>query len=923
MSSRLVAPHPYGLYSQDEAPPPPQASPEHHALRNSRSSPNPAAPEHAMAPTAKLTPARATKHRRHFVFTDPVAFRFVLPDTRGEPRADTYRYLEDDSATVVVERHGRLQGYELYIVEQWACSRVHPTFIITTYTGDPNHSVLVGVLGVPTNEEEWSPRLRVYFKAVSQFHARPKETNLGMLMVTNLSSFPSALTVIPVPDGDVKKHRRDFIVNENLKRLGCSGRSGMSLSAPAGATQAKFMQLYKTGERIPLYDAVLELVKLSQVALMIFGKLEQEYADGMLCDVTEKAINDWWTEIGSEYYNIEPTDGILGPTTVAALLGMLMGARNRLNYVGAPVAKDAFDVFSLKRGIAYFQKSQKMERTRRLDRHTLNQLHKVTAKAAAGEGWAVPKAVKSTVAELGKGGEMVLGMVGRDKAGIGEIETLDIDRFVSLVHGERAKWLWYGKPRRGGAGDIRPNEDSANYTFSGDDRGGYMWSHHRNDSLSAEEDIDVRRKEKESPSDIYLGQPPDSATSVVDNTDSQLRKTVFKSVTGKMSDARSGLGRIKDAVGRRGHASRHSKDDGTDIEGRALGVDISQASSTTLAPSTGVPPSPKGITKSFTWKNAPMDYQNGHPKGKDHISRVISASRGRDSESPGDSRANLSESVSREQTPKDIEAEARWAAQVRDIRRSILVSEPSVGGSAYGDGDLEGPLLGAEREPHIYQALLRRRNSISAAAPSSEEGRNEAWWPRQMSFSSAEEAVLGWNPISAVDDGKGDGDTWAALQNQKSMAEGLKHLFEKVSDLRDRVGPWVEQKVGGIDALDDQASRDQEGFQSLYFQLTETYQAVKQSSQDVLGDERAHVTETVKEIEILGAKLEYEINELISKVQDVEDGVSQFSRQVSDLEMRAHELETHLNTESWAHWAVRSITGIGTGPNITRPRRQP
>lgn len=165
------------------------------------------------SPSASTNNTPNTSKRRHCVFADPVAFR----------------YLEEDSATVVVERRGRLKGYELYIVEQWACSRVHPTFVITTYTGDPNHSVLVGVLGVPADEESWSPRLRVYFKAIAQFHARPKETPLGMLMVTNLSSFPSALTVIPVPDGDVRKHREDFLVNESLKRLGCSGRSGKHL----------------------------------------------------------------------------------------------------------------------------------------------------------------------------------------------------------------------------------------------------------------------------------------------------------------------------------------------------------------------------------------------------------------------------------------------------------------------------------------------------------------------------------------------------------------------------------------------------------------------------------------------------------------------------------------------------------------------
>jgi hypothetical protein len=828
---------------------------------------------------------------------------------------------------VVIERRGKLHGYELYLVEQWACSRVHPTFVITTYTGDQNHSVIVGVLGVPADEDTWSPRLRVYFKAISQYHARPKETPLGMLMVTNLTSFPSALTVIPVPDGDVRKHREDFIVNENLKRLGCSGRSGMSLSMPAGATQAKFFQLYKTSDRIPLYGAVIELVKLCQVALMIFGKLEQEYADGHLCDVTEKAINDWWTEIGSEYYNVEPTDGILGPTTVAALLGMLMGARNRLNYYGAPVAKDAFDVYSLKRGIAYFQKAQKMERTRRLDRHTLDRLHRVTAKAAAGEGWAVPKAVKSTVAELsGKGGEMVMGMVGRDKAGIGDIETLDIDRFVSLVHGERAKWLWYGKPRRGGGAEqFGKSDPEANImSFTKDHQGGYIWSHNRADrvdSMQLEDDTELRRKEtekekekekerekeKQAPNTVYANKPPGSAISMLESPnerDPQLRKTVFKSVTGKMSDARSGFGRIKDAVGLRGHASRHSKDEGAGY----FGPD----STTTLSP-TGTPISPQ-MTKTFTWKETPGQYQNGAPKGQD-LSPGAVVSRHLESES------TLAVDVPAVTvSPDDAQKEdivAKWTEQVKEIRTSLVENDPSVAGSTYGDGDLEGPLLEAERAPDSRQILLHRRHSIAGMVPDTPHHRNEAWWPRSMSFSEAEEAVLGWEPVGALGDDGDESDNWAALQKQKFIAEEFKHLYEKVMDLQEEIAPWVSKRVRSIDELDEQAARDQEGFQTLYYQLTEQYQSVQQNSQDILEDERSHVMEAIKDIEVLGAKLEYEINALVSKVQDVEDGVSQFQRQVDDLESKADELEVQLRTESWLHWAVRSVTGIGTAP----PRR--
>ena len=53
-------------------------------------------------------------------------------------------------------------------------------------------------------------------------------------------------------------------------------------------------------------------------------------------------------------------------------------------------------------------------------------------------------------------------------------------------------------------------------------------------------------------------------------------------------------------------------------------------------------------------------------------------------------------------------------------------------------------------------------------------------------------------------------------------------------------------------------------------------------------------------------------------VHDVEDGIQSFERQVEDVERRAEELKVQLETESWLHWFVRTLTGVGTGPNITR-----
>jgi hypothetical protein len=809
-----------------------------------------------------------------------------------------------------------LPGYELYLVEQWACSRQSPTLVIATYTGDDKHSVVVGVLGVPADESTWSPRLRLYFKAIEKYHARPKETPLGDLMVTNLSSFPSALTVIPVPDGDIRKHRQVFIVNEDLKRLGCSGRSALTLSDPTAATQAKFYQLYKTCDRIPFFQSVLELVKLCQVSLFMFGKLEQEYIDGLLCDVTETAIGDWWTQIGAEYYNIEPTDGILGPTTVAALLGTLMGARNRLHWYGAPVTKDVFDIDSTKRGIAYFQKAQKLERTRRLDRQTLLKLHNVTAKAAASEGWGVQKAVKSTVAEIGgKRGEIVIGMVGgRDKGGISDIETLDIDKFIALAYGERAKWLWQGKPRRTGTDHHEKSPDMGHMLFGKEELAPTQPSK-RIQSLPLEEELE--KKKDDSPG-VYSTPPPGSATSMADSPSEKevLRRTVFKSVAGKMSDARSGLGRIKASVGGglRGHASRPSKDESPESG-------LSSPSMGTLAHTSTALSGPAAVGRAFTWKQKPEEYMNALKSDKeaDFPPSLVESLPDTD-KTAVEQRSVRGSAV--EDTPKAKQFEGEFNTMSGDNRKDTLPGPPSVAGSAIDEADLLGPLMEAERSTSIPLFSLQRRHSVELSRLSLKQPLNENRWPRRLSFGDAEEAVLRWEEIAEIPDASEDGGESAdMLQKQANLAEVSRSLYANIALLKRDVEPWVRAKISGISAIDQAYARDTDALQALYYSWTDTFQRVKASSTELVAEERGHLTESLKDVEVLLARLEYEIAALRSKVEDVEDGVVEFEKQVESVEKRAEELKTQLETESWLHWFVRTLTGIGTGPNITRPRQ--
>ncbi|CAH0029626.1 unnamed protein product [Clonostachys rhizophaga] len=827
--------------------------------------------------------------RKNIVFPDPIAFR----------------YLEDDPCVRVVERRATLRGYELYLVEQWACSRQSPTLVIVTYTGDEKHSVVVGVLSVPADENLWSIRLRVYFKATGQYLARPKDTELGELMVTNLSSFPSSLTVIPVPDGDIKAHRMNFIVNENLKRLGCSGRSALTLTPPAEATKAKFLSLYKVSDKINFTTAVIELVKLCQVALYMFAKLQHEYIDGLLCDVTEKAIGDWWTEVGAEHFNFEPNDGILGPATVAALLGMFMGARNRLYSYGAPVAKDVFDVENTKRGIYYFQKSVKLERTRRLDRPTLLKLHNVTAKAAAGEGWGVQKAMKSRMTEIGgKRGEIVMGIVsGKDKGGLADVETLDMDTFVTFAYGERAKWLWYGKPRRSPAESNNPEPGPSALAFGKHEESAQAL--YRPPTAQNNEEPEFKRREE-----FHHSFPEISPSSTANFMESPgekeaSRRNVLKSVAGKMSDAKSGFGRFKDVVGgsRRGHVSRPSITTKEEIVQAKNGQPVlSSASDISSIASPGIMP----IGRAFTWKNKPEEYLAAMKRGEDAFTVPPPIMESRDpSTSTSDSK----------NAKRPADSDPELSNLVSDLRKEVLNADVSTGGSAVDEQDFQGSAAEAERKEFMHQLELARRNSFEVGQLYVKHEFNENRWPRRTSFGDAEEAILTWEEIIDI-----EGYT-ESLKDVKAVAEVVRNLSLSIDDITYNVEPWVEDKLRSVAVLDERLARDKEDIQALYQQLSEACYRVRYSSEQVIGDERSSLTQSVKDIEELLTRLEYEINSVSQKVDDVEEGVQNFQRQVEDVEKKAEELKAQLETETWLHWVVRKVTGIGMGANIIEDRR--
>ena len=811
-------------------------------------------------------------HQR-FVFTDPVALR----------------YLEEDPSTDVLQRRTILEGYEIYIVEQWACSRDQPTFVISTYTGDPSHTTFVGVLSVPTDETTWSPRLKLYFDALKESQARKKETPLGTIMVTDLGSFSSALTVIPVPEGDIKSHKEDFIVNENLKRLGCAGRAGLKLQPPLPATEAKFHQLYRASEKVPLYNAVPELVKQCQIALMVFDKLKPEYVDGLLCDVTEKAIGDWWADIGADLYNIEPSDGVLGPTSVAAILGTLLGARNRLHTYGAPVGKDAFDIDNLKRGISGFQKSQKLTRSRRLDRVTLDRLHRVTAKAANAEGWT--DAVKSTMAELsGQGGEMVMGMVrGREKGGIADIETLDIDTFVQCCYGARAKWLWLGKLRKSVTDHGFTRASTSDIMFTTGEQGGYLWTSrkkHSTEDLHAERSSSALEQHGRSPETWPV-------------EEKEHRK---KGVSGRVSDARAGLGRFKDAVGLpglRSHHHKHSRD----------GIDITHdiAYNPSLE-SDGETSAAKTRTTTGLTSDSKLE---GDLESRAEDERSTQPSAGAESnpdlkppEIHIDTAPTVTESEPQIQQAGHLPVSQPLAGVEEESDLELTRTRSTAPSSEQGDGD--------DAQPTLKLMSLGRAQSFQELRNVDDfPERRDDRYPRHLSFSNVEDVVHASKPLVERPRIEDTAPLEELVAHEDMLASDVRLFSSRILELRDYTAPWVECQVRSVDGLSTFLYDQHEELNSVYLERFGDFQRLRERSTDLLTDEQSYLNDGVKRVELLGAKLDYELHVLESKVEDMEEGLTDFERHIVNVEGRIKGLvqgeEEH--SSSWMTW-IRQTLGL-------------
>ncbi|KAG8804735.1 hypothetical protein FRC20_003849 [Serendipita sp. 405] len=247
-----------------------------------------------------------------------------------------------------------LEGYQMYAVEKWVVDRSKFMKVVVVFTGDPKDVISVTVVTPSsklTNEQaqmEYDNACRL----LRRDGARPRQTVLGVILTTNLASFRSDLNIVRIPGGDYLADQDKLYVNINLLRLGCGGRTALTLESPSESIQERFKQLYSIPaiavQRLTFEHVVLAFVKLVQSALMIYDLLDMsDERDGLLGDATVDSVQRWTLEIGEKLreLRLEPAERILDPPVVASILSVVASTRSKLLALlptAANVPKDPF-----------------------------------------------------------------------------------------------------------------------------------------------------------------------------------------------------------------------------------------------------------------------------------------------------------------------------------------------------------------------------------------------------------------------------------------------------------------------------------------------------------------------------------------------------------------------------------------------------
>ncbi|KAF9586126.1 hypothetical protein BGW38_009396 [Lunasporangiospora selenospora] len=357
-----------------------------------------------------------------YVFCERESIREICKDTPGI-------HIEHEDVV--------LEGYQIYLVEQWAIERNREVSTAVSFTGDPVHTIHAIVIAVDQPSVD-CPRLEKVLDLLRVAKARAKETPYGQLFVTNLSSFASSLNIVLVPkDGNFDTYRRRFYLNLNLRRMGCSGRSALTLKPPSDAQREKFNQLYRISDSTDFEATVIRLSALVQNCLVVFGLFNLQHVDGLLCDATEMGLSRFYEMFLSSKMQRPSTETVLDPGVLAGMFSKLSNIRGKLQHLVNNVPKDPFaEPVAFLSAVKSFQSKKSELTSGELDVKTADAISAAYQSSFNPQGLKVHKVLKSKIEDFS-------GMTTTNTEG----ETMDLEVFAKNIHSDSLKQVWRGKTK--------------------------------------------------------------------------------------------------------------------------------------------------------------------------------------------------------------------------------------------------------------------------------------------------------------------------------------------------------------------------------------------------------------------------------------------------------------------------------------------
>ena len=170
--------------------------------------------------------------------------------------------------------------------------------------------------------------------------------------------------------------------------------------------------------------------------------------------------------------------------------------------------------------------------------------------------------------------------------------------------------------------------------------------------------------------------------------------------------------------------------------------------------------------------------------------------------------------------------------------------------------------------------------------------------------------VVGSSFEESVEDDPRPAAAAAALRKVLALPQ-LQADAKQLLYLQQALVPYAASLVDNLAELDDKTAASLEELNSDYYQCLDEYQLVRATSNDVVADEKMELTESLRRLEMLGAKLDYELTALHSRVQEVEDGVGDFEKSVLDIEAKVKDLTADHRSRTSSNWFVSLLNFIG------------